>query len=157
MKDYKGKGAAIVTKIANVGYFIGCAILFILSIWIIGYACYSIIKNILVATFTIYDLLDEVGLIVFSIAVIDVAKYLMLEEVIYKGEERSPHEERYIFSKFASIIATALFLEGLVLTIEVAKTDVRNIFYPVSLLVTATLIIVGLGVYQRLNAAAEKE
>jgi hypothetical protein len=157
MSDSTNKSAIIVTRVANVGYFIGCTILFLLSLWIIAFACWSIIKDIIAVKFTVYNLLDEVGLIVFSIAVIDVAKYLMIEEVIRKDSDRSPHEERRTFSKFATIIATALFLEGLVLTIEVAKTDVQQIFYPVSVLITATLIVIGLGVYQRLNASAEKD
>jgi len=98
-----------------------------------------------------------VGLIVFSIAVIDVGKYLMLEEVLRKGRKsKAPKESRKTLSKFAIIIASALSLEGLVLTIEVAKQDVTKLLYPVSVLVTATIYIVGIGLYQKLSAAGEK-
>lgn len=108
-------------------------------------------------SYTVYKLLDEVGLIVFSMAVIDVGKYLMLEEVIRKGQkEKPPEETRKTLTKFGIIIASALSLEGLVLTIEVAKQDVTKIGYPVMVLLAATLFIVGIGVYQLLNSRAEK-
>ncbi len=82
----------------------------------------------------------------------------MLEEVMRKGgHEKPPQESRKTLTKFAIIIASALSLEGLVLTIEVAKQDVTKILYPVSVLLTSTFYIIGIGIYQKLNAAAEEK
>jgi hypothetical protein len=90
-------------------------------------------------------------------AVIDVGKYLMLEEVIRKGQAEKPlSETRKTLTKFGIIIASALSLEGLVLTIEVAKQDVTKILYPVSVLLVATIFIVGIGFYQFLSSRSEK-
>ncbi len=151
------KKAKIITNISNTGYIIGCSILYIISLCIIATTVWTITQDILSKTFTVYLLLDEVGLIVFSIAVIDVAKYLMVEEVLRPDEDRPPQELRRTLTKFAMIIATALSLEGLVLTIEMAKTDITKILYPVAVLITGILFIIGIGVYQRLNAMAEKK
>jgi len=142
---------------SNIGYIIGCVLLFIIAIWIMGAAVHSITQDVMASNFTVYNLLDEVALLVFAIAVIDVAKYLMLEEVIHRKKEKDPEEARRSLTKFAIIIATALSLEGLVLTIEVAKSEVDKILYPVSLLVTGTFMIIGIGIYQKLNASAEKK
>ena len=150
------KSTQSITTLAKIAYTIGCICLYIISIWIFGAAVWRIIKEILSSDFTVYKLLDEVGLIVFSIAVIDVTKYLMIEEVV-KGAERPPREARHAFTKFVIIIVTALSLEGLVLTIETAKTDLTMVIYPIFIFLTVTLLIVSLGVYQKLNASSEKE
>ena len=146
-----------ISALSNIGYIAGCVVLYLVAMCILISAVWGIIKDLFSGSYTVYNLLDEVGLIVFSIAVVDIGKYLMLEEVLGKGStQNSPEESRKTLTKFALIIASALSLEGLVLTIEVAKRDVTDILFPVSVLLTATLYIIGLGVYQKLNASSEK-
>ncbi len=141
--------------LSNFAYSVGCACLYLISLWIITAAIIGIVIELKTSTFTVYKLLDEVALIVFSIAVIDVSKYLMIEEVL-KEHDRSPREARHAFTKFVVIIITALSLEALVITIESVKTDIRMLIYPICMFLTATLLIIGLGVYQKLNASAEE-
>ncbi len=144
-----------IKHLSNIAYTIGCLSLYLISLWIIAAAIIEILTDLKNSTFTIYKLLDEVALIVFSIAVIDVSKYLMLEEVL-KEHDKSPKEERHSFTKFVIIIITALSLEALVITIELVKKDVTLLIYPILMFVTAMLLIIGLGVYQKLNASAEE-
>lgn len=146
----------VVNWISNFGYLIGCTTLFVIALWIIGAAIVNIIRDGFSPEFTVYNLLDEVALIVFSIAVIDVSKYLIVEEVFGSSRHKDPEEVRNALTKFVVIISTALSLEGLVLTIETAKTDISQLFYPSVLLLMAILFIVGLGIYQKLNASSEK-
>jgi len=147
-----------IITLANIGYISGCIVLYLIAICILISAVWSIIADMRSGDYTVYKLLDEVGLIVFSIAVIDVGKYLMIEEVLRKDtSKRAPQQSRKTLTKFAMIIASALSLEGLVLTIEVAKQDITKIFYPVSVLLTATFYIIGIGIYQKFNASAERD
>ena len=141
--------------LSNFAYSIGCICLYAISLWIIAAAVIGIAREVLTASFTVYKLLDEVALLIFSVAVIDVSKYLMIEEVL-KDDNRSPKEARRAFTKFVVIIVTALSLEGLVITIETVKTDITNLVYPILIFITATILIVGLGIYQKLNASSEK-
>ncbi len=157
MKMKKNTTRTIVT-LSNFGYVAACIVLYLIALCILISAVYGIIMDLLSGNYTVYKLLDEVGLIVFSMAVVDVGKYLMLEEVIRKDSlNRPPEQSRKTLTKFAIIIASALSLEGLVLTIEVAKRDITQILYPVSVLLVAILYIIGIGVYQKLNASAEKK
>ncbi|NRA90904.1 MAG: general glycosylation pathway protein [Simkaniaceae bacterium] len=152
----KQKSTRTVVKLSNLGYIAACVVLYLIALCILVSAVWSIIADMRSGTYTVYKLLDEVGLIVFSMAVIDVGKYLMLEEVIRKSEaELKPAHTRKTLTKLVIIIATALGLEGLVLTIEVAKQDVTKLLYPVSVLITAALLIIGVGIYQILNARSE--
>jgi len=145
--------------LSNCGYVCACLVLYLIAICILTSAVWRIIADLYTGTYSVYNLLDEVGLIVFSMAVIDVGKYLMLEEVIRKEEkEKPPQESRKTLTRFAIIIVSALSLEGFVLTIEVAtKQDITKVVYPVSVLLSATLYIIGIGVYQKLNSSAEKK
>ncbi len=145
-----------IITLSNFGYIAACIVLYLIALCILVSAVWGILVDMHSGAYTVYKLLDEVGLIVFSMAVIDVGKYLMLEEVIRKENyEYQPAQTRKTLTKFAIIIASALSLEGLVLTIEVAKQDITKILYPVCVLITATIFIVGIGVYQLLNARSE--
>lgn len=144
-----------IKTLSNFAYSIGCSALYLTSLWIIIAAIIGVVFDLKNSAFTLYKLLDDVALIVFSIAVIDVSKYLMIEEVL-KEHDRSPKEARHAFTKFVLIIVTALSLEALVITIESVKTDISKLIYPIFMFLTATLLIIGLGIYQKLNASSEE-
>lgn len=129
--------------------------LYLIALWIIVAAVASIVEDIYHHTFTVYHLLDEVALLVFSIAVIDVVKYLSVEEIIKHTKERNYYEERRNLTKLVMIISTALALEGLVLTIETAKTNPSQLIYPALVLIVAAIFIVSIGVHQKLTAGVK--
>jgi hypothetical protein len=100
-------------------------------------------------------LLSAIGYVVIAMAVFDVAKYFIEEEVIRGRELREAAEARRSLTKFVSTIAIAVFIEGLVIVFKASKDDLPTMLYPTALLLTATLIVVGLGVFQRLSAEVE--
>ena len=102
-------------------------------------------------------LLESIGYVVIAIAVFDVAKYFVEEEVIRGREMRLPSEARRSLTKFVSTIAIAVFIEGLVLVFRQSGQDIGMIIYPTAVLVTAVLIVLGLGIYQRLSADVERQ
>jgi putative Mn2+ efflux pump MntP len=101
--------------------------------------------------------LSGIGYVVVSIAVFDVAKYLVEEEVVRGRELRVASEARRSLTRFISTIAIAVFLEALVVVFQVAQEDVTKLFYPTFLLIAAILLVLGLGVYQRLSVAVERQ
>jgi cytochrome bd-type quinol oxidase subunit 2 len=103
------------------------------------------------------SLLAAIGYVVIAMAVFDVAKYFVQEEVIRGREMRSAAEARRSLTKFISTIAIAVFIEGLVTVFRVSKENVREMFYPTALLLTAIVIVIGLGIYQRLSAEVEQK
>jgi hypothetical protein len=90
-------------------------------------------------------------------AVFDLAKYFIEEEVIRGRELREAAEARRSLTKFVSTIAIAVFIEGLVITFQASKDDLPAMLYPTALLLTAILIVVGLGLFQRLSAEVERK
>lgn len=153
----KRKTTKAINILSNIGYIIGCVILYLIAISIIFSAVWNIVHEMMSRDYSVYNLLNEVGLIVFAIAVIEISKYLLFEDVLRQEKERVPREYRKALTKFSIIIASALALEGLVLTFEMAKQDITKILYPVAVLITAILFIIGIGIYQKFNASAEKK
>lgn len=145
----------IVTFFAKIAYIIGCLTLYLIAVWIIFAALYGLFKEVTQETFSVYHLLDEVGLIIFAIAAIDVVKYLADEEIIRGAEKRSEKEEKQSLTKFIVIISTALALEGLVLTIETAKTNIEHLLYPILLLTASAFFIITMAVYKKLTSKAD--
>jgi len=102
-------------------------------------------------TLLIKALLDAIGLIVIGMAVFDVSKFLLEEEVFHSGGTKSPAKQRGTLLKFLVIIAIAVSLEALVFIFDAGKKDISNLIYPTFLLIAAVLVVVGLGVYQKLT------
>ena len=102
-------------------------------------------------------MLAAIGYVVIAMAVFDVAKYFIEEEVIRGREMRNLGEARRSLTKFISTISIAVFIEGLVLVFRVSKEAMTEILYPTALLITGTVIVVGLGAYQRLSADVEQK
>jgi hypothetical protein len=102
-------------------------------------------------------LLAAIGYVVIAMAVFDVAKYFIEEEVIRGREMRGAAEARRSLTKFISTIAIAIFIEGLVIVFQASKERLPEMIYPTALLLTAIIIVVGLGIFQRLSADVEKK
>jgi hypothetical protein len=101
-------------------------------------------------------LLEAVGYVVISIAVFDVAKYFIEEEVIRGREMRLASEARRSLTKFISTIIIAVFIEGLVQVFSATKQAGAQTFFPGFLLIVGVVIILGLGTYQWLSASVEE-
>ncbi|WP_295172494.1 GNAT family acetyltransferase [uncultured Brevundimonas sp.] len=101
--------------------------------------------------------LDVLGYVIVAIAVFDVAKYIFEDEVRRGNEKRSAAEARRSLTKFLSTIVIALFLEALVVVFKTAREDVAQLLYPTALLIASVLVLVGLGIFQRLSATVEEK
>src|SRR5260370_4059682 len=86
-------------------------------------------------------LLGAIGYVVIAMAVFDVAKYFIEEEVIRGREMRNAAEARRSLTKFISTISIAVFIEGLVIVFPVSPNKVAEMTYPTSLLLTAIVVV----------------
>lgn len=101
-------------------------------------------------------LLDAVSSLVISVAILDVGKYVMEEEVLRSRELRKPNEAREAVTKFMVMIALVVSIESIVLVFELGKTNPTLLFYPTMLLFASVLIVIGLGVFLWLSLKAEE-
>ncbi|HKU99437.1 MAG TPA: GNAT family acetyltransferase [Vineibacter sp.] len=157
-RPLRPQGADFMELISRVAFGLSGALLMLLAAALGSYGIYDFVvsaSNSLAAGGE--GLLRAIGYLVVAIAVFDVSKYLIEEEVVRGRELRAASEARRSLTKFVSTIAIAVFLEGLVTVFRVSKDQVSDMIYPTLLLITGTLIVLGLGVYQRLSASVERE
>lgn len=123
----------------------------LISLTMILVALWSIWVSVYEKTLIIKALLDAIGLIVIGMAVFDVSKFLMEEEVFHSSGSKSPEHQRQTLLKFIIIITIAVSLEALMFIFDAGKKDISDLIYPAFLLVAAVLLVVGLGIYQKLT------
>lgn len=145
-----------VERLTRVMYLIAGIALTLISILLITYALWEVFDAIIDGRSYINPSLDAIGLIVVSMAVFDIAKYLYEEQVVHETELRSAREARETLTKFVVIILIAVMLEALVFIFRTGTSKITELVYPTGLLLVAVMLIVGLGWYQRLSYRVEE-
>jgi len=141
--------------ISTLVYVIVSIVLTAIALTLIAYSVWKAWLSVSGGSDAVYGLLDAIGLIVISLAVLDVSKYLMKEEVLRDRELRSPVEARRTLTKFMVIICIAVSLEAVVYISMAGKDNVQNLIYPAILLLSAVGVMVGLGAYQKMSGTIE--
>ena len=132
------------------------AILILLASGLVIAGMYQVATSILSAgEFINQRLLSAVGYVVIAVAVFDVAKYLLEEEVVRERELRQVGEVRRSLTRFTSTVLIAVLLEAIVLIFKMAEDDVALMIYPTILLLAGVAMLVGLGIFQRMAVSAE--
>jgi len=127
-----------------------------ISLTMMGVALWDIWISLHEKTLLVTALLNAIGLIVIGMAVFDVSKFLLEEEVFSSSGTKSPAKQRGTLLKFLAIIAIAVSLEALVFIFDAGTKDMTMLIYPTFLLIAAILVVVGLGVYQKLTRGEDK-
>lgn len=123
----------------------------LISLTMIIYAFVNIHTSMTDKTLFAKALLDAVGLIVIGMAVFDVSKFLLEEEVIKSHEEITHTTQKATLSKFLVIIAIAVSLEALVFIFNAGKKDISLLIYPALLLVAVSFLVISLALYHKMT------
>jgi hypothetical protein len=138
-------------------HMFAAVILIVLSLVIMGWSVYEIIFSIDNEEGFIPLMLRSVSAIIISAAILDVAQYMMEEEVFMSKELRDPEEARRTITKIIVIITIAVSIEGLVYIFKAGMKDLSLLFYPALLIMVSAVLIVALGIYQKLSATIEEK
>ncbi len=131
-------------------------ILLLLALVLAGDAVVQFVRAAVVGGEVTEAALSGIGYVVVSVATFEIARYLTEEEVVRGREARLASEARRSLARLVSTVAVAIFLEALVIVFHVGKENVPQLVYPALLLIAGILIVLGLGVYQRLSASVEE-
>ena len=130
--------------LSRIAFGLASLVLIVLSLMLVVFGAVGVVAGISTSWADASDaLLTAIGYVVIALAVFDVAKYFVEEEVIRGREMRLTSEARRSLTKFISTISIAVFIEALVTVFQVSKQDVERMLYPTGLLLTAILIVVG--------------
>lgn len=151
----------IFESITTLIYLLAALILASIALFIMGWSVYEIVEGIMNSQVLdkgfIARKLETVGAVIIAVAILDVAKYMIEEEVLRKKELRIAREARETLTKIIVIVTIAVSIEALIYIFKAGTEDIRLLIYPGFLLICTVLLIVGLGIYQKLSATTEKE
>jgi len=146
---------SIFETITTILYLISAIVLTIMALsimyWSLCESFNAIDKFSLDKTF-ILTMLQSVGTVIISITILDIAKYMIEEEVFRNKELRDPNEARKTLTKIMTIIAIAVSVEGLVYIFKAGTKDLSYLIYPSILILTSSILVVALGYYQKLSS-----
>jgi tellurite resistance protein TehA-like permease len=102
--------------------------------------------------------MNGVGLLIVSLAIADVAKFVVEENVVRDRQLRSPAEALRSMTRFMTIIIIALSLEAVVGIFEAGRErQFDQLLYPTMVMAAAVVALVGLGAFQFLSRRSQRE
>lgn len=117
----------------------------------------SLARSVIDQEVFIYEILNSVGSTIIGVAILDLAKFVLEEELVRGNQLRTVREVRESLTKFMTIIVIAVSLEALVMVFRISgKEEFEEIVYPVALMLTAVLALVALGLFQWLARQTER-
>jgi hypothetical protein len=132
--------------------------LFALAISLVVSGTWQLVRDALGGQIGIYNLMNGVGLLIVSLAIADVAKFVVEENVVRDRELRSPAEALRSLTKFMTIIIIALSLEAVVGIFEAGREkQFAQMLYPAVVMAAAIFALVGLGLFQFLSRRSQRE
>jgi hypothetical protein len=132
--------------------------LFALAISLVVSGSWQLVRGALGGQIGIYNLMNGVGLLIVSLAIADVAKFVVEENVVRDREMRSPAEALRSLTKFMTIIIIALSLEAVVGIFEAGREKTfAQMVYPAVVMAAAVFALVGLGLFQFLSRRSQRE
>lgn len=139
-------------------FFLSVGLLFsIAAVALLILSCFKISLCFINDCDLLSEILNLASHLIIAAAIFDVGRYLLEEEVLRDRELRSPMEARRSLTKFMVIIVIAVTLESLLAIIKASTNGLSELIYPAALFLVAVLLLVGLGLYQRLSVLAETD
>jgi hypothetical protein len=122
---------------------------------IVVWAVWNAVAHLSMEEAWIGEVLTSIGALVVALAIVDVANYMFEEEIFRSSELRSPGESRKTLTKISVIIIIAINLEALVYVFKAGDQDIRLLVYPAILVTASGVVMLFLGLYQRISISAE--
>jgi hypothetical protein len=132
--------------------------LFTLALSLVVSGGWQLVRGAVSGEIAIYNLMNGVGVLIVSLAIADVAKFVVEENLVRDRELRSPAEALRSMTKFMTIIIIALSLEAIVGIFEAGREkNFDQLVYPTFVMLAAIVALVGLGAFQFLSRRSQRE
>ena len=100
--------------------------------------------------------LESIAVLTVAVAALELGQTILEEEVHRQAQMSAPTRVRRFLSRFMVVLVVALSIETLVLVFRLSEDDVESLPYAASVGIAAALLLVGWGLFVRLNRAAEE-
>jgi cytochrome bd-type quinol oxidase subunit 2 len=100
--------------------------------------------------------LEGIAVLTVAVAALELGQTILEEEVHRQAQMSAPTRVRRFLSRFMVVLVVALSIETLVLVFRLSQDEVESLPYAASVGIAAALLLVGWGLFVRLNRAAEE-
>lgn len=127
-------------------YFIASSMMIILAFFTIGYSLFEFVSSVFFKPdLTIESIFKPVIALTLGLAIFDLAKTVMEQEVIFKNYSKNSKLEYKVLTKFSITIIIALLIESLMVVFKIAIDDYSQMINAVYLILGVGVLIVSLG------------
>jgi hypothetical protein len=101
-------------------------------------------------------ILESIALLTVAVAALELGQTLLEEEVQRDSHISGPTRVRRFLSRFMVVLVVALSIETLVLTFRLSHEAPEQLPYVAGIGLTAAMLLIGWGLFIRLNRSAEE-
>jgi hypothetical protein len=129
-------------------YFIAANVMMVLALFTIGYSVFEFIDSLFFKSgLSIESIFKPVIALTLGLAIFDLAKTILEQEVVFKSYLKNSKIEYKVFTKFAITIIIALLIESLMVVFKIAIDDYSQMINAVYLICGVSFLIIALGVF----------
>ncbi len=129
-------------------YFLTANVMMLLALFTVGYSVFEVIDSLFFKTgMSIESIFKPVIALTLGLAIFDLAKTILEQEVVFKSYAKNSKIEYKVFTKFAITIIIALLIEALMVVFKIAIDDYSQMLSAFYLIGGVSLLIVALGVF----------
>jgi hypothetical protein len=129
-------------------YFIAANVMMVLALFTIGYSVFEFVDSLFFKSgLSIESIFKPVIALTLGLAIFDLAKTILEQEVVFKSYLKNSKIEYKVFTKFAITIIIALLIESLMVVFKIAIDDYSQMINAVYLICGVSFLIIALGVF----------
>lgn len=136
-------------NIINKGfYLITALVMMLLALFAVGYSLYEFINSVLYTSgFSIESIFKPVIALTLGLAVFDLAKTILEQEVVFKSYSKNSGTEYKVLIKFSVTIIIALLIESLMVVFKIAIDNYSQMVHAVYLITGVSFLFIALGIF----------
>jgi hypothetical protein len=150
-----------VRKIFPIGHFVISLVFIVCAVAILFFALNQLWQGIQFGTDLSVNerlnaILESIALLTVAVAALELGQTLLEEEVQRDTQISGPTRVRRFLSRFMVVLVVALSIETLVLAFRLSHEAPEQLPYVAGIGLTAAALLIGWGVFIRLNRSAEE-
>jgi hypothetical protein len=129
-------------------YLITGNVMMVLALFTVGYALYDFFDSLfLKGIVSIESIFKPVIALTLGLAIFDLAKTILEQEVVFKSYSKNGSEEYKVLVKFSITIIIALLIESLMVVFKIAIADYHQMIHALYLVTGVSILVVALGLF----------
>jgi hypothetical protein len=161
MSDQNGASVSLFHKLFPAGHFVISVMFVVCSVALLVFAVMQLWNGIWPAdgpsvTQRVNLVLEGLSLLVVSVAALELGQTLLEEEVQRRAQMSAPTRVRRFLSRFMVVLVVSLSIETLVAVFRFGHEAPQYLPYAATIGLAAAALLVGWGLFIRLNRSAEE-